>query len=404
MRHWTLFSALALILVASCSAESSRDDPFVARDSGGVTIATSRAPSWDQEAGWMIDEESSLQIGGEEGDPAYSFFRVVGAVRLDDGTLIVADGGSLELRFFTAQGTHIRSVGRQGAGPGEFMSLAGLKRRGDTAVAYDVRAGVLRSYAGNGDVIGETRIMTSSRSMDEIHFLADGAIAARAPLRAGDQLPPEDGYARSRLRVEILDSTGKQIRTLGPFEDAETYSTSMEQGGVTYVANPPIPFGRRAVFAGAEATVFVGSADSYQISGYRLTGEHQTEIRYDTPPVSVGDEQIDAFARRRSASAPDPEQEYREVVQRVREHGGSVVPPYARMLIDADGYLWLGSYPLETSVPRLWHVFERSGRLLGLVRTPEILRVLEIGHDYLLGVIADDMGVERVYVYSLIRS
>jgi hypothetical protein len=325
-------------------------------------------------------------------------------VRFDDGSLVVADGGSLELRFFTAEGRHLRTVGGKGAGPGEFMTLTALKRNGNAAFAFDGRTAILRSYANDGRLTSENQIIASSRSMDEMHFLGNGKIAVRAPLRPGDQLPPVNGYARSILRIAILDSTGQRLAVLGPFEDSETYSTHIKRDGVTYVANRPIPFGKHAVFAGSDSTVFVGTADAFEISGWGLTGEQTSKIRYDLAPVSVGDEQIAAFARHRSASASNPELEYREIAARASEYGGSIVPPYARMLIDADGYLWLGTYPIETSESELWHVFEESGRFLGAVRTPGNLRLFEIGHDYVLGVSEDSTGVEHVQLHSLSRS
>lgn len=58
----------------------------------------------------------------------------------------------------------------------------------------------------------------------------------------------------------------------------------------------------------------------------------------------------------------------------------------------------LASEPVE------WHVFHPDGNLLGTVRTPAGLRVLEIGADYVLGVARDGLDVEQVLVYGLSRA
>ena len=51
----------------------------------------------------------------------------------------------------------------------------------------------------------------------------------------------------------------------------------------------------------------------------------------------------------------------------------------------------------------LWTVFDPEGRALGFIETPEGLTVLEIGADYLLGRVTDDLGVESVQVWGLER-
>ena len=48
-------------------------------------------------------------------------------------------------------------------------------------------------------------------------------------------------------------------------------------------------------------------------------------------------------------------------------------------------------------------MFDADGRMLGLVETPEIVTVFEIGEDYILGEGTDDLGVEYVRVWGLVR-
>ena len=45
----------------------------------------------------------------------------------------------------------------------------------------------------------------------------------------------------------------------------------------------------------------------------------------------------------------------------------------------------------------VWTVFDPQGRIEGLVETPR-LEVFEIGEDYVLGLVEDEMGVEYVGV------
>ncbi|HUF27499.1 MAG TPA: hypothetical protein VMM18_11025 [Gemmatimonadaceae bacterium] len=61
-----------------------------------------------------------MQIGTVEGDPALQFFEIAGIVRLDDGAIVVLDGGARELRYFGADGRFINRAGPEAAGQASF--------------------------------------------------------------------------------------------------------------------------------------------------------------------------------------------------------------------------------------------------------------------------------------------
>jgi hypothetical protein len=48
-------------------------------------------------------------------------------------------------------------------------------------------------------------------------------------------------------------------------------------------------------------------------------------------------------------------------------------------------------------------VFDPDGRWLGGVETPVAYRIYQIGADFLLGRHRDDLGVERIRLYELIK-
>lgn len=116
--------ALGLALpFISCDASPSADSRVSVVDSAGVEIVESRRPLWGDGDEWRISDAPVLQIGTVTGDPAYELHRVAGVIRLSDGRIVVANDGSRQLRFYDAKGVHLRDVGRQGEGPGEFQFL-----------------------------------------------------------------------------------------------------------------------------------------------------------------------------------------------------------------------------------------------------------------------------------------
>src|SRR5687767_7351757 len=79
-----------------------------------------------------------LQIGSADGKEPYLLSRVRAAIRLDDGRIVVANGGSAEIRIYDAKGTFQKALGRRGQGPGEFDNLTWIAATsGGTIAAWD---------------------------------------------------------------------------------------------------------------------------------------------------------------------------------------------------------------------------------------------------------------------------
>ena len=78
---------------------------------------------------------------------------------------------------------------------------------------------------------------------------------------------------------------------------------------------------------------------------------------------------------------------------------------YADLIIDASGHLWAlqSRGRSEAGQPSDFVIFGHEGEWLGSVRLPSRFRVMEIGRDYVLGVMPDDLDVEAVQVLRLHR-
>ena len=134
--------ALALSLLPGIACQQDREPPETPsraaqlRDSAGVRITENPLPPEGTIPGWEINPEPSLSIGKAEGEAPYLLHRIRRAATLSDGRIVVANGGSNELRVFDASGTHTATWSREGEGPGEFTSLVGVDPwRGDSLVA-----------------------------------------------------------------------------------------------------------------------------------------------------------------------------------------------------------------------------------------------------------------------------
>ena len=74
------------------------------------------------------------------------------------------------------------------------------------------------------------------------------------------------------------------------------------------------------------------------------------------------------------------------------------------MRVDKADNLWVHGYELPGDTHLHWSVFGPDGVWLTDVTTPIAIQVLDIGADYLLGLSRDDLDVEHVQLYGLMKT
>lgn len=124
-----LLATFAILLLASaCSTGEDASLTVAVRDSAGVTIVENSGQPDPSGGGWSVASQPELSIGTFEGDSLQQLYEVQGALRLADGSIAIANGGSGEIRIYGPSGEFARRLGRKGEGPGEFQrpALAGL--------------------------------------------------------------------------------------------------------------------------------------------------------------------------------------------------------------------------------------------------------------------------------------
>lgn len=374
-----------------------------ARDSAGVVIVTNTASAAAPLQSILIAPEPSTAIETNEELGPLPFFRVGGATKLPSGEIIVGDADALDVRVFDPSGAFLRSFGGSGRGPGELTSIAGVAHWGDTIVVYDAGRATVMLFGVDGGSIGQRRVQAASRHIRDLHRFADGTWVARGFLRPGDALPPVEGAGRRTARIVTLAVDGGEVATVGRFPDAYTNSEVVERrGDLTFVVDRPVAFTPRVTFVAGAAELFVGTAESYEILVLDQSGKLVRMIRRTEPIRKATRGERDAVADRAAQRASDSEAA-REAREWILANARDVVPPYSRIMLDATGLLWVAEYPILYDAPTWWAVYDPHGGLLGDVRMPHLLDVLQIGRDFVLGVRRDDYGRESLYVYDLQR-
>jgi hypothetical protein len=389
-------------LMAGCAeSNDARSAPqSVVRDSAGVTIVDNEMPQPDSRLTWSISADPTLSIGTLEGEEAYQLFRVSDAMRLDDGRIVVVNGGSNEMRVFDAAGVHLASWGGEGEGPGEFTGTIEIDAwAGDSIMAFDFRQRRISVYGLDG-VHGRTFALHDNEDLVAPQFrgiLSNGRLLVRsgAIFTAGEI---GEGLMRFDYEHATISPEGEDAQSFGAFPGTEAFVIA-SPGSMSVFTHP---FGRNTLNTPWGDGVVVSPTDTYELKVFDAEGMPTRIIRRDHLASSPTLNQLKAYFQEQYADS-DPAERAQEM-ERVSEMPlVDAFPAYADVKSDPLGHLWVQEYQLPGDEQVIWTVFDREGRVLGFVETPSDLEVFEIGADYILGRTRDDFDVEYVQRWDLTR-
>lgn len=157
----TRFPLLAIAAVAASplTAQESRPaGPWMAeRTTRGDTsiVRTVSGSVWGDRVS-LVEE---LRIGSKAGDGADSFGFIQSVAIFPSGVVAVFDGSVPALRLFAPDGKLLRTLGRDGAGPGEYrnLTLGLLVDRDGILLMYDPRNSRLNRWKEDGTVLPSWR-------------------------------------------------------------------------------------------------------------------------------------------------------------------------------------------------------------------------------------------------------
>jgi len=393
---------LAASLATACGGDTrGRVVAAVTRDSAGIHIVESLAPRSSglaDSAFLRVDPEPVLTVGVEEGDEPYLLHRVSDALRLPDGGIAISNSSTGEIRLFDSAGRYLRSVGRKGAGPGEFSeySTMSLYPAGDSVFALDNGAFRLHLFGPDMRYV-ETRpfAVTSSGGHPFMRgIFADGSLLTRAFENGGALNGPPGTVVRMPYALLHYDAKGRLVNEIVKLDSHLRFVHQFGQG----IHFPAIPLSVDPLDAVSGNDVYVLRGPKAELEAYDHSGRLTRLVRWARQPtrapdvwpqikerslaaMSVGDRAVyvDYYAR----DLPIPE----------------FAPAYTTMHIDASRRIWLQRYDFESeAAPPTWDVLASDGAWLGLVQTPRGFELYRIGKDYLVGRRIDSLGVERVQV------
>lgn len=351
---------------------------------------------------YVVDSVPVVDIGDEADGPHAIFSGPVRPVFLSDGRIVVANGGSRELRFFDAAGTWIRSVGRSGSGPGEFNSLGWLHvGTADSLLTYDwgqLRVSVFspdgqyqRSYMLGPDGGGGTLRPQAA--------LADGAIIAstQSSVEMNSAAP---GVRRDTSLLLLFDAQGRLLDSLGRFPGSESWINRTERS--MSVQNRP--FGKQLTVRAHANAVYVGSADTHELTVLESSGRAQRTLRWSASLEPISPEVVEAYVNATVADAPS-EHRAAAIEMLKRAPYPPAMPAFATFVVAEDGTVWVGRYLARGQGERsTFDVLDAAGTILGSVEMPARFTPSQVTRDRVLGTWRDEDDVVHIRVYRLLRT
>lgn len=420
--------AAAVVLLGSTATDPVRaqEDGAVIRDSAGVTVVENAPLDENGQVGvgpgadgLRLAASPALEIGSVSGEGPEAFHRIQGAVRLSDGRIAVADGGSGEIRIFGPDGEHIRSVGGPGGGPGEFTpsfggatGLVALEgTAGDTLRAYDMMASRVTVFAPDGSFVRTVSLASPPGPLGSrpgpVGWLEDGTFVARARRTDGQEIPrsPEGTIHRS-VETLVFYGPGGEVRdTVGRFAGDEEFLaiSRPDDSGQISIGTTAVPFARSLAAAAGPARVAATPTERRAIRVFRADGRLERIVLHGRRPKPVDGDRWEAWVERYLASVEEESRRRRLRNQFRRMPRPATAPAIGRVLLDRRGRLWVRDFRPLTREDRSsrWTVHDRRGRRRAAVELPARFRPTDIGPDWVMGVWEDELEVQRVRLYEL---
>jgi len=387
----------ALTLLLACDSETQSGPATLITDSAGIRIVHHQ--SMNADATCAVSEEPTVVIGDDESDENLWFSQVGASARMSDGSIVAVDRGSNQIRVYDADGRHLRTMGRQGEGPGEFdngpfqMWIAA----GDTIWAGDYFPWRYNLFSAEGEFVRGVPLTPQfiNSSMGG-GVLANGYTVNSTETRARKA----DFSVADTMIVEAHGPDGRLIDTLARIPHGRWGQDDHEALSTYWLP--------RLFYAGAE----VDAGGSTVALAYGMNAEIRVLddefnlrliVRWTEPGREVTAADVDAWREDYVETRPRPDYspmaEAHDAMISEARPVAELFPAISAVIVGSDGRIWVRQYdrPRED---RGWLAFEPDGQFLcHLEPLPGSIR--EIGSDYMLLLHESELGVQTVQLHRL---
>lgn len=387
---------LALITVAGCQTDAgSSSDPFA-------------------DNLWTLGERE-LRIGSVD-DPDYIIGFIGGMTLGPDGLLYTLEWGEGSVRRWTPEGAPAGTIGRRGEGPGEFQQPTDLGFFGDSLWVWDTDAYRVSYFNLEGEFVGSVSPTVNLGGMDGSpprpdRPLRDGTFIGSSPLWS-------HAIATGTLTespMVRMDADGTRLALIWamPVEPRDQLAILSDDGVGGSYGNQPFGDGYDMSIGEddllvLQARAWTGTGDAnVTVTKIGWGGDtvFTAAIPYDPVPLSAErfDSAVAAMVEEWNAFG----RSYDEGRIRDAMYRPAYLPAVRRVMRADDGTIWLRRFdPVESedgeTMVESW-VLDAQGAPLARALFPTGLRVAVINGDTVWGIELDEMDVQYIVRYRLVK-
>lgn len=374
--RWIRTISVSLVLLAFTFCAKEAEYPQQIEMIDGVKVLTN--PDYPRDGVFQPDLEEDLSIGIEEGDERYMLNEPMDIKVSENGTIFIMDWGDTCIKAYDDQGRYLRTVGREGVGPGEFSTPVYMALSSDGKIfLMDGRNQRVVVFSTAGDYLGGFRVMGFHSNMK-----ADG---------------------KNRLYFQ-RQTRGEEVKVLNSWQelDVETFVKRTDENGEGLFSFGPFLGEKDRVKKTETGTMQLGTFNKVtwdvDRAGYLYQGFNDEYVLHVFDPDG---KKVLSFGREYTP-VKNPRAKGRAGAQRY-------MPPYVpRWILDEEGNLWIEIYTEveerneedesrgEQEKPRLitYDVFSPQGDYLKQVIFPH--RIYHLSNGKICSIVSTEEGFRVV--------
>lgn len=382
---------VALMLALAGCAGSSRTPsapPTIDTLPGGAVRVINHGPAeWTDTTGWRL-ELTRVIASADSGPAMLSSPRSI--VAAPGGEIVVLDRRPAVLRVFAADGRFLRTIGREGSGPGEFFDFGNLAIVGDSLVVNDRQNSRLVVFTLDGTylrtIAAEPTAMWGVTTIDG-EILLDTYLERRPPSET--EMYPGSGVRRLRT-----DGTVNGSYFYPPHPPARVWRLRNANADLGAF----IPFTPdREKTVDRHGRLIYGDQGAYRFIVSTDGRDTVRIIEATAVPVLISDS-----ARRAALAEVIEYSPWAEEIARLDEIP-TAAPAWLDLRADDQDNLWV-MRPIEGIGAMAFDVFDAEGVLRGTVAAPfDSFDWSWWGNDRIYRIGEDESGAARIEVWEVVK-
>lgn len=397
--------AVLLAGLLACGGADAGID-VIRSDSAGVDIVTS--PAEDRTLDWTFEEE--LRLGGLDDGP-----QTFTSVNYDEvgadaaGNLYVLDRQAHRVVVFGPDGSHLRTMGSQGEGPGELQFPVSFAVREDgTAAVFDIGKGSLVFFGPDGGALPQRpfAFYTEPGTLRHFALTPEGFAVARGMAGEGDDVRKIELRAWPSPLTDAGSDPGASAADTAILAELPLPSPDMADFGCMRIALQPL-FTPVIQWDSEGSTIAAVADASYRVDVFDLDGTLRRSIRRGLSIRTATE--ADALAEsgsglRMRSSAGSCEATPAEVVE-ARGYA-SELPAVRNVLLAPSGELWVARLvpgARDSGTPEPIDIFDPNGAYLGTLPPGSPFPLLILPDGRIAYEEKDALDVERLVVARVER-